>query len=166
MRHKSPRAALAAAAAAAALVVGAAMGAERFLGIVPCALCLLERWPWRVAVVVAVAGLLVPRRLGWIALALAGFAVAVGAVFAATHVGVEAHFWPSPLPECATPPFAGGSVADMLAHLPARPAKPCDAPTYIIPWLPVSTAMMNLLASLAYVGWIWRAVARHRSSWR
>jgi disulfide bond formation protein DsbB len=135
---------------AAGAVLAAAFGAERFLGIVPCALCLLERWPWRIAVVIALAGFLLPRRPARLALALAGLVVLGGAGIAGVHVGVEAGLWPSPLPECAAPHFTGGSIAERLANMPARPAKPCDEATYIVPGLPVSIAAMNLIGSLVF----------------
>ncbi len=166
MRQQSPRAPLAIAAAFAGVMLGGAISLERFFGVVPCALCLLERWPWRVALVIAVLGLLLPRRLGWFALFLAGLATLAGVGLAFIHVGVEGHLWPSPLPECTTPRFVGGSVAEMLARLPAHPDKPCDAPTYLIPGVPISVAMLNLLASLAYLIATWRTFWRHRRSWQ
>ncbi len=49
------------------------------------------------------------------------------------------------------PRFTGGSVAERLAHMPARPAKPCEDPTYLIPGLPISMAAMNLLYALAFM---------------
>jgi disulfide bond formation protein DsbB len=155
------RLALANAAIAAGVVLGSALGAEWFLGIVPCALCLLERWPWRIAVVIAVAGFFLARRPARVALALAGLVVLGGGGIAGLHVGVEAGLWPSPLPECAAPRFSGGSIAERLASMPARPAKPCDEPVYVVPGLPVSLAAMNLLASLAFsaavAGFLWRS---------
>ncbi len=57
-------------------------------------------------------------------------------------------WWPSPLPECAAPKFSGGTLAERLASMPAQPSKPCDDPTFLIPGLPVSMAMMNLLFAL------------------
>ena len=69
---------------------------------------------------------------------------------AAVHVGVELHYWPSPLPECMAPRFSGGTVAQRLAQLPARPAKPCEDAAYLIPGLPVSMAAMNLLYALGF----------------
>ena len=95
--------ALANAAIFAGVALGGATGAERFLGVVPCALCLLERWPWRIVVVLAVIGFLLPRRPARLALALAGLVVLGGGGIAALHVGVEAKLWPSPLAECAAP---------------------------------------------------------------
>ena len=38
-------------------------------------------------------------------------------------------------------------MSDRLSRMPARPAKPCDEPTFLIPGLPVSMAGMNLALS-------------------
>jgi hypothetical protein len=38
---------------------------------------------------------------------------------------------------------------DRLSAMPARPSKPCDDPTFLIPGLPLSMAAMNLLYALA-----------------
>ena len=34
--------------------------------------------------------------------------------------------------------------------MPARPAKPCDEPTFLIPFIPVSLAAMNMLYALGF----------------
>ncbi len=130
-------------------VLGAALAAQRWGGVVPCALCLVERWPWRVAIGLGLLGVALPRRLARLALGLAALALLAGAGLGATHVGVEQGAWPSPLPECAAPQVSGTTLAERLASMPDRPAKPCDAPTYLIPRVPVSMAVMNLGASLA-----------------
>lgn len=158
------RLALAGAAVAAAAALLSALAAEKFLGIVPCALCLLERWPYRIAIVIAVVGLVLPRRAARWALAAAGLVVLAGGLIAVVHVGVEWGLWPSPLPECAAPHFAGGSIAERLAAMPVHPAKPCDEPTYIIPFLPLSTATLNLIFALLYawaVDFAFERVRRH-----
>ena len=55
--------------------------------------------------------------------------------------------------ECAAPDLGGGSVAERLARMPARPAKPCDEPAYLVPGVTVSMAEMNLgLSVLLGVG--------------
>lgn len=56
---------------------------------------------------------------------------------AALHSGVEHKLWPSPFPQCRAPVFHGGSFSDWMANMPARPAKPCDAPDYLF-HLPIS----------------------------
>jgi disulfide bond formation protein DsbB len=135
---------------AAALALGIALASEAWGGLVPCALCLWERWPYRVAIVLGLVALVLPPRAGRWVLGLLLVAMLAGAALAAVHVGVEQGWWPSPLPECAAPTFHGGSIAERLAHMPARPAKPCDDPTDLIPGLPVSIAAMNLLYALAF----------------
>jgi disulfide bond formation protein DsbB len=136
---------------AAAAALGVALASEYWGGLVPCALCLLERWPWRVAIVLGIAASVLPRRSALPVLVLLGVAVAAGAALSVVHVGVEQGLWPSPLPECAAPRLSGGSIAQRLASMPARPAKPCDAPTFLIPGVPVSMAAMNLIYSLVFV---------------
>ena len=141
------------AAALAALAAGAALGtallSESLLGLVPCALCLWERWPYRVAVALGLLALVAPQ--GWVRplLLLTGITFLAGAGLAAMHVGVEQGWWPSPLPECAAPRLGGGSIAERLARMPASPAKPCDEPAYLLPGVPVSMAAMNFLFALA-----------------
>ncbi len=151
------------AAGVAALVAAAALAtallSESVLGLVPCALCLWERWPYRVAIALGLLALVVPRRWVRPLLVLTGLAILAGAGLAAVHVGVEQGWWPSPLPECAAPSLGGGSIAERLARMPARPAKPCDEPAYLLPGVPVSMAAMNLLFALALAGglaiWGW-----------
>ena len=146
-------------AACSILVAGAALlaaaGAERALGLVPCALCLLERWPYRVALVFAAVALLPVRRpslrpLLWgVVLCMAGSVALAG-----VHVGVEQGWWPSPLPECAAPTLGSGSIAERLAHMPAHPAKPCDDPTDLLPGVPISMAAMNGMLALVFGGFL------------
>lgn len=154
------RLALALSALTAAAALAGATAAERH-GLVPCALCLIERWPYWIALALALAGLALPRALGRVALWLLLAAVLGGAAVAALHVGVEAKWWPSPLPECSAPRLAAGSIAERLASLPARPFKPCDEPTYLIPAVPLSTAGLNLIFALAFGGavatFLWRS---------
>ena len=132
-------------AAAAALALAIAHGSEIWASLVPCALCLVERWPYRAAVVLALAAAFLPRAASRIAFALLAATFLAGAAAAAVHVGVELKWWPSPLPECAAPVFGGGSIAERLAAMPAVPAKPCDEPTFLVPGVPLSMAGMNLI---------------------
>ena len=151
-----------------ALAAGAALGAallsEHLLGLVPCLLCLWERWPYRVAIVVGLLAAVAPR--AWVRpmLLLLGGALLAGAGLAALHVGVEQGWWPSPLPGCNAPTLGEGSIAERLARMPARPAKPCDEPAYLVPGLPVSMAAMNLLYALALAGGLAISASRRRGA--
>jgi disulfide bond formation protein DsbB len=136
---------LAALAAAAPLF---ARASEGIWGIAPCELCLWQRWPYWVAAGLALGAALRPgwrRPLG----VLAVLAVLASGAVGAFHVGVEQGWWPSPLPGCQAPRAAGGaSIDDMLRALRPAPSKPCDAPTYLVPGLPLSMAAMNVVYAL------------------
>ncbi len=135
---------------AATFALGLALASERWEGLVPCALCLVERWPYRVAIALGLLACVVPNRWARVLLVLVVVSMLADAAVAVVHVGVEQHYWPSPLPECAAPRFTGGTVAQRLAQMPDRPAKPCEDAAYLIPGLPVSMAAMNLLYALGF----------------
>jgi disulfide bond formation protein DsbB len=135
---------------AAGAALGIALASEKFEGLVPCALCLLERWPYRVAIALALLAFVVPRHFTRLLLMLVVASMLVSVALAVVHVGVELRYWQSPLPECVAPRFTGGSIAERLAQMPARPAKPCEDAAYLIPGLPMSMAAMNLLYAFAF----------------
>jgi disulfide bond formation protein DsbB len=132
-------------AVAAGFALAFAWGLQTWGGLAPCALCLVERWPYRAVVLLGLIAAVVPHRAARALLALILLVILADVAVAVVHVGVEAHLWPSPLPECAAPTFSGGSIADMLRSMPAHPAKPCDAANYLIPGVKLSLAAMNLL---------------------
>ena len=125
-----------------------ARASEGIWGIAPCELCLWQRWPYWAAAALALVAALWPRGRRVVG-GLAILAVLASGAVAALHVGVEQGWWPSPLAGCQAPRSAGGaSVDDLMRSLAPAPSKPCDAPTYLIPGLPVSMAGMNLLYAL------------------
>ncbi|MBN8875511.1 MAG: disulfide bond formation protein B [Rhodospirillales bacterium] len=141
----------------AAAALGIALALEQWEGLAPCALCLVERWPYRIVIGLGLLALLVGGRAARILLWLAVLALAADTAIAFVHVGVEQGWWPSPLPECQAPAFSGGSIAERLARMPAQPAKPCDSPSYLWPAIPVSLAAANFLFALGFtcmLGWV------------
>jgi len=126
--------------ALAALAV--AYWAQDFLLLVPCPLCLLERWPYRIVIALGLLAAVAPPAARPL-LSLAILALLAAAALAFLHVGVEFHWWKSPLPECNGILLPG-------APLPMTPAKPCDEPTFLIPGLPISMAAMNFLYAAAF----------------
>ncbi len=120
--------------------------AQHVAGMAACALCLWERWPYRVLIILGALFVVLSRagrpvRLVLSALAILTLLAAIG--LAGLHVGVEQGWWPSPLPECAAPHFSGGTFAQRLASMPLRPAKPCDAPNRLFAFLPVSMTTLD-----------------------
>jgi disulfide bond formation protein DsbB len=129
-----------------------AFGSEWYGGMVPCALCLVERWPYRMGIALGVIALLLPRVPARIALWLLLLTMVVGAGVAGVHVGVEQTWWPSPLPECTSPHFAGLSMAQRIAAMPLRPSKPCEDPDYPIAAIPITFAQGDFIYALAVAG--------------
>jgi disulfide bond formation protein DsbB len=162
-RSPPPRTLAVLAALAAAAALGVAYVLEVWGEQVPCALCLLERWPYRIVIVLGLLAAVAPRGLVRPLLIVAIVCLLAGAAIGVVHVGVELAWWPSPLPECAAPHFSTGSIAERLASMPARPAKPCDEPTFLIPGLPLSLAAMNMLFALAFSAGVAMSLGRRRS---
>ena len=150
MQRPVPRTLAVLAAIGAAAALGVAYASEIWGELVPCALCLVERWPYRIVIVLGLVAAVAPDSLTRPLLVLAIAALLADAAIAAVHVGVEFTWWPSPLPECAAPHIGGGSIAERLASMPARPSKPCDEPTFLIPAIPLSMAAMNMLFAMGF----------------
>ena len=126
---------------------------EDWFGLAPCELCLWQRWPYWVAAGLALLAALLPGAWRRALLVAAGLAILVSGAVGAFHAGVEQGWWPSPLPGCQAPTAGPGTTVDELMRgLRDRPTKPCDAATYLIPGLPVSMAVMNLLYALGLGG--------------
>lgn len=145
---------------ASSMALLAAWFTEHVLHINPCILCLVERWPWRILLALGVFTTIFPifRVSGYLSTLV--LLSVLGLSFC--HAGVEWGWWQSPFPGCHAPHITGSTMAERLASMPLRPAKPCDYPTYLIPGLPISMAVMDgLYACLTFCGYFW---VRHRMS--
>jgi disulfide bond formation protein DsbB len=122
--------------------LGMAYFAEFVLHMIPCPLCYIERWPYRIIVVLGLVVPFMPPKFGRTLLGLAALILLADVAIAFVHIGAEQHWWASPLPECnAAPPGFGA--------MPLRPSASCDDPVYLIPGLPISFATMDFLYALA-----------------
>ena len=132
---------------ASAAVLGGALLSEYWGGLAPCELCLLQRWPWKIAILISLVALLAGRRpaLPWAALLLA-VVFATGVAFAFYHVGVEQHWFAGP---SACTAQAGGALTleDMKRQILGTAPVLCDKVQWAL--FGVSLAGWNLLASLA-----------------
>jgi disulfide bond formation protein DsbB len=123
--------------------LGVAYFAQYVLLLTPCELCLWERWPYRIVILLGLLAAMGRPRTTRVLLGAAGLVMLADVCIAGLHVGVEFNWWPSPLPECNGTLIPG-------AALPLTPATPCDRPVYLIHALPISMAQMDLLAAALF----------------
>ena len=132
-------------------LLGGALAFEYIGGLVPCEMCLWQRWALAAALALAL--------LGWATghlravLALAALVVLTGAGIAVFHVGVEQHWWQG-ITKCAAT-LSSGSNVDVMAQILAQPLVRCDA----IPWslFGISMAGWNAMVSILIGGTaLWR----------
>jgi disulfide bond formation protein DsbB len=132
-------------------VITLAWASEIWGGLVPCALCLQQRWPYYVALpLLLFGGLLHPfapraERLFTAILAAASLIFLVGAGLAAYHMGVEYKWWDGPA-GCG----GGAAMADntqaLFDALNQQKLVRCDEAAFRL--FGVSMAGYNFLASL------------------
>lgn len=133
--------------AASVAVLGAALASQYWGGLVPCELCLVQRWPWMATIAASLVVLLVGSRpaLPWVALVLA-LVFATGVVLAIYHVGVEQHWFAGPS-ACTASATGALTLEDMKRQILGAAPVLCDRVQWSL--FGVSLAGWNLLASLA-----------------
>ncbi len=134
------------------LLLGGALVSQYAFHLVPCEMCLWQRWPHLAAIVLALVaiGLRGAPPVSRAATALAALAIIVSGAIGVFHAGVEYHWWTG-LTACAAPALSG-SGRDMLAQIMAAPIVRCDQPQWTL-W-GLSLAGFNALFSLASGGTI------------
>jgi disulfide bond formation protein DsbB len=136
--------------AASAIVLGTALLSQYWGGLAPCELCLMQRWPWTVAIVISLVVVLVGERAGlaWVPLLL-GLVFAVSVVMAFYHVGVEQHWFAGPT-ACTASEGGAMTLEQMKQQILGTAPVLCDRPAWTL--FGVSLAGWNLLASLIMTG--------------
>jgi disulfide bond formation protein DsbB len=139
-------------------VLGAALLSQYWGGLAPCELCLLERWPWWVAIAIAAIAWLIGDRL---ALPVPAIVLAivflVGAGIAFYHVGVEQHWFAGPA-ACTASDGGATSVDALRAQLLGKQPVMCDQAQWSL--FGISLAGWNLLASMAMAGFCAMTIRR------
>lgn len=144
-----------AAGGSAVLLLGA-LAFQHLGGLAPCKLCIWQRWPHGIAIVIGIAALMLSGRALPLLGALAALATAgIGAY----HTGVERGWWEGPSTCTAAAP--GGVSADQLFNqIMSAPLVRCDE----VPWelLGLSMASWNAAVSLV-LAVLWVMAARTRA---
>ena len=123
-------------------------------GLLPCVLCLWQRWPHAAAVLLGVLGISLGGRVWPVLGAVAALTTAAIGVF---HVGVEQKWWEG-LASCTVNAMEGVSGADLLNTeiVVAAPVR-CDAIAWAM--MGVSMAGWNVILSVV-LALIWLMAAR------
>lgn len=143
---------LIAAAGSLGLMLGA-WGFQHIGGMAPCKLCIWQRYPHVLAIVLGLLALRVSHAgLAWLGAAATLTTAAIGGY----HTGVERGWWEGPA-TCSSQPIGGLSTDQLMDQIMSAPLVRCDE----VPWemLGLSMASWNMIASLVLAG-IWIAAAR------
>ena len=142
--------------------LAAALVSQYAFGLQPCALCVYQRWPYGIAIALALVAATRPAtgktRMGL--LVGSGAILWLGTVVAAYHVGVEQGWWLDTL-ACGGVAIPDGDPQAVLDQLLARDAVSCDVVTFSV--FGVSMAGYNTIASLILgAATVWAALAGRR----
>lgn len=144
----------------AALLIGA-MGFEQIGGLIPCALCLQQRWPHAAAVVIGLVALMLAK--GPLTRLLAGCgalaALATGGL-GVYHTGVERGWWAGPDTCSAGGDIGALSSEDLLNQILAAPVIRCTD----VQWEMLGLSMASWNAVLSFgLAVIWIMAARAKA---
>lgn len=129
--------------AVAGVALGVAYTAQFAYGLEPCPLCLYQRVPYALLILLGLGLWFGPGTLHRQLLAAAALTFVAGAAIAAYHVGVEQHWWASAV--CGGEIGAIGSPEQLLQGLGQPPEKACDEVDWT--FLGVSMATWNAAVS-------------------
>ena len=139
---------------------GGALLFQYYGGLAPCHLCLLQRWPHRIALGIGVVALLVPNGVIQRVLALAGALTMVVSVgLGIYHSGVEQKWWQGPT-TCTSGDISKVNADDLLNQIMNAPVVHCDQIAWSM-W-GLSMASWNAVISAVLVA-IWLTVASRRA---
>jgi disulfide bond formation protein DsbB len=137
------------------VVILSALGFEHIGHYIPCALCLMQRWPYYIGIPIGVLAVLAsamnaPPAVTRTLLLLAGLTMLIGAGMGVYHAGVEWKFWEGPA-TCATSANAiSTNASDLLNDLNTQHGPSCTDATLRV--LGLSFAGWNVITSLVLAG--------------
>jgi disulfide bond formation protein DsbB len=140
-------------------LLGGAFAFQYIGGLAPCALCITQRWPHAVAIVIGLIVLLAGSGRSARLLMIGGaVAVAVSGAYGIYHTGVEKGWLAGP-DTCTGGSVAGMSTDDLLDQIMAAPLVKCDEVAWQM--LGLSMASWNAVLSFGLVV-VWLMALRAR----
>lgn len=135
----------------AAASLAMAITAQYAFDLAPCILCVIQRYPYGIVVVLGVLGFISSfkcKEVVSIIMGLIGVTFIANSIIAFYHTGVELHWWKSFLEGCAVPDMIG-NMDKILADIQSRTeAVRCDEIPWADPILNLSMANYNVVFCL------------------
>ena len=129
------------------------------VGLQPCVLCLYQRIPHAIEIMLGLTALILawkynrPKRAAFVIL-LSSLVYLVSAGLGFYHAGVEQHWWISILEACSNPMITSGTK-DLLSKIEKAQAVRCDA----VPWQMFGISMAGYNGILSVLMTIYTSVA-------
>lgn len=145
-----------------AFALAAALISEVVLGLEPCILCIYQRIPFVIVIILGLAGLFLRKngRATALITLLCGIAFLVNAGIAFYHSGVELHWWRSAVEGCAVN-FESNEPQSVLENILSAPTARCDEIAWSDPVLGLSMANYNFVLCLGlFMAYMLSLVAR------
>ncbi len=126
--------------------LGMAYFAEFAYDLEPCILCLYQRIPFALVILLGLIGLIMKKvqPIPKLMILLSGLAMLSNSALAAFHTGVERKWWTFGEEGCAVPDFTQDPET-LLEHILKSPAVACDQIAWIDPFLGLSMANYNIV---------------------
>ncbi len=139
------------------LLLWGAIGSQYLGHLVPCEMCMWQRWPHLAAIVLALIAIALRGQVSASRLfaVLAALAILVSGGIGVYHAGVEYHWWQGP-PRCT-----GGGFTS-LADLMKAPVVMCDIPQWKLFGVSLAgfNAIISIVAGLAVIAFATRRSSR------
>ncbi|MBL4589665.1 MAG: disulfide bond formation protein B [Alphaproteobacteria bacterium] len=123
-----------------------ALISQYVFGLLPCILCLYQRWPYAIAIVLGILMLLLLNKglkTSSFILLITSITFFVNSGIAFFHSGVERHWWEG-LKGCSAPDMSG-SVEELMERIKNAPQAKCDEIPWADPILGGSMANYNVI---------------------
>ena len=126
--------------------LSAAFIAEKIFGLEPCNLCIYQRYPFALGIILGGLGIALYKNktIARALLALCGLNFLVNSAIAFYHTGVEQKWWESALEGCTVPIFKENGKT-LLENLMGTPVGSCSVIPWQDPLLNLSMANYNII---------------------
>jgi disulfide bond formation protein DsbB len=137
-------------------LIGGALFSQFVGHLVPCEMCMWQRYPHYTAIAVAVLAFVIPdRRATWALVAIAALLIGASGVIGVLHAGVEYKWWPG-FTACTASYASGATGMEMIEMLRHAPMVRCDTAQWTLFGISLAgfNAILSITGALAIFGFM------------